>query len=161
VRIAAALDQGDGKAIAKAEAVAPLSPQQRASIWHLRQHVAARAALCEQRVSREFSDWKKLVKSARPARVEAELPEDLDYWPLDDTEWAVSRRAVSPPEPGDGDQDDLETGEPCECECPECEEGNCRECSDPDCDDLNYLQGDERDTDEETRSFYGYIEDED
>jgi hypothetical protein len=57
-RIAAALDQGDGKAIAKAEAVAPLSREQRGLIWDLRQHVVARAALWDRRVSSEFSDLK-------------------------------------------------------------------------------------------------------
>jgi hypothetical protein len=92
-RIAAALDQGDGKAIVKAEAVAPLSREQRGLIWDMRQHVVA---MTERRKQREAAE----AAVTKGARVERELPPDLDFWPLADNEWAVSKRAVAPPEPG-------------------------------------------------------------
>jgi hypothetical protein len=91
--IAAVLDSGDGKAIAKAEVIAPLSPEERGLIWDLRQDVRAMYERQRQRDAAGAAVTLKQNFAARPARLETVSGfDDLDRW--------------AETEPGDEDGDD-------------------------------------------------------
>jgi hypothetical protein len=173
--IAEALDAGDGKAIAKAEAIAPLSRDERSLIWDLRGEVAAGVAHHPPPNSAGGDNPLK-IRGAQNFAVTVGAVDDLDYWPeVEGKPETVPRKRTPMPmprtdddEPVMPDHDDEDDTEQTTKTCPTCmgkgrdhSGRSCPTCGGTGRIPMNDVGDDGDDGEEEARSFYGFIEDED